>query len=223
MGGWMRSVVRHFALGAVMAIAVFSLTSCSQSQIYAMDKVSGTYFAIPKGWNKIVKSDLDKAESKSTAENAAEKLASVIWQEAYATSPKVAAPQVLNLQAPEGAVVYVRVRNLNFEESNSISNNTLRNLIAPVTTWLEDPENANPKFVLIDDYERVEKAARGIRTIYRLADDSGRSETVDQTVLLSEDRSRDYILLVRAKTKYYDKHVDELLAIGDSFTVRGDK
>ena len=58
MGGLMRSVVRHFALGAVMAIAVFSLTSCSQSQIYAMDKVSGTYFAIPKGWNKIVKSDL---------------------------------------------------------------------------------------------------------------------------------------------------------------------
>ena len=127
------------------------------------------------------------------------------------------------MQAPEGAVVYVRVRNLNFEESNSISNNTLRNLIAPVTTWLEDPENANPKFVLIDDYERVEKAARGIRTIYRLADDSGISETVDQTVLLSEDRSRVYILLVRAKTKYYDKHVDELLAIGDSFTVRGDK
>jgi hypothetical protein len=188
-----------------------------------MDKASGTYLAIPQGWNKIDKAELDKAESKSTAPNAAEKLASVIWQEAYATSPKVAAPQVLNLQAPEGAVVYVRVRNLNFEESNSISNNTLRNLIAPVTTWLDDPDNANPKFVLIDDYERVEKAARGIRTIYTLADDSGVSETVDQTVLLSEDRSRVYILLVRAKTKYYNKHVDELLAIGDSFTVRGDK
>jgi hypothetical protein len=223
VGEKMRSVVRQLALGAVMAISVFGLAGCSQSQIYAMDKTSGTYLAIPQGWNKIDKAELDKAESKSTAENAAEKLASVIWQEAYATSPKVAAPQVLNLQAPEGAVVYVRVRNLNFEESNSISNNTLRNLIAPVTTWLEDPDNANPKFVLIDDYERVEKAARGIRTIYTLADDSGVSETVDQTVLLSEDRSRVYILLVRAKTKYYNKHVDELLAIGDSFTVRGDK
>jgi hypothetical protein len=219
----MQLQAKRLAIVALITAGLVGLTGCSQSQIYAMDKVSGTYLAIPKGWNKIVKSDLDKAESKSTAPNAAEKLASVIWQEAYATSPKVAAPQVLNLQAPEGAVVYVRVRNLNFEESNSISNNTLRNLIAPVTTWLEDPDNANPKFVLIDDYERIEKAARGIRTIYTLADDSGVSETVDQTVLLSEDRTRVYILLVRAKTKYYDKHVDELLAIGDSFTVRGDK
>ena len=219
----MQLQAKRLAIVALITAGLVGLTGCSQSQIYAMDKVSGTYLAIPKGWNKIVKSDLDKAESKSTAPNAAEKLASVIWQEAYATSPKVAAPQVLNLQAPEGAVVYVRVRNLNFEESNSISNNTLRNLIAPVTTWLEDPDNANPKFILIDDYERIEKAARGIRTIYTLADDSGVSETVDQTVLLSEDRTRVYILLVRAKTKYYDKHVDELLAIGDSFTVRGDK
>ena len=219
----MQLQAKRLAIVALITAGLVGLTGCAQSQIYAMDKVSGTYLAIPKGWNKIVKSDLDKAESKSTAPNAAEKLASVIWQEAYATSPKVAAPQVLNLQAPEGAVVYVRVRNLNFEESNSISNNTLRNLIAPVTTWLEDPDNANPKFVLIDDYERIEKAARGIRTIYTLADDSGVSETVDQTVLLSEDRTRVYILLVRAKTKYYDKHVDELLAIGDSFTVRGDK
>ena len=219
----MQLQAKRLAIVALITAGLVGLTGCSQSQIYAMDKVSGTYLAIPKGWNKIVKSDLDKAESKSTAPNAAEKLASVIWQEAYATSPKVAVPQVLNLQAPEGAVVYVRVRNLNFEESNSISNNTLRNLIAPVTTWLEDPDNANPKFVLIDDYERIEKAARGIRTIYTLADDSGVSETVDQTVLLSEDRTRVYILLVRAKTKYYDKHVDELLAIGDSFTVRGDK
>ena len=219
----MQLQAKRLAIVALITAGLVGLTGCSQSQIYAMDKVSGTYLAIPKGWNKIVKSDLDKAESKSTAPNAAEKLASVIWQEAYATSPKVAAPQVLNLQAPEGAVVYVRVRNLNFEESNSISNNTLRNLIAPVTTWLEDPDNANPKFVLIDDYERIEKAARGIRTIYTLADDSGVSETVDQTVFLSEDRTRVYILLVRAKTKYYDKHVDELLAIGDSFTVRGDK
>ncbi|CAB4726750.1 MAG: hypothetical protein F2853_03320 [Actinobacteria bacterium] len=219
----MKDLSKRISKGLILTFALFALTSCSQSQIYAMDKTSGTYLVIPKGWNKITKADLAKAESKSTAPNAAEKLANVIWQEAYSTSPKITASQVLNLQAPEGAVVYVRVRNLNFEESNSISNNSLRNLIAPVTSWLEDPSKANPKFVLIDDYERIEKAARGIRTIYTFADDSGVSETVDQTALLSEDRTRVYILLVRAKTKYYDKHVDELLAIGDSFTVRGDK
>jgi len=207
----------------VLACALLVLTGCSQSQIYAADKASGAYVAIPKGWNKIAKSDLDKAESKSTAEGAAEKLASVIWQEAYTTSPKVKAEEILSLQAPEGAAVYARVRDLNFEEINSVSYNTLRNLILPLTTWLADPTKANPKFVLIDDYERTEKVARGIRTIYTFADAAGVSTTVDQTALISDDHSRIYILIVRAKTEYYNKHVDELLAIGDSFTVRGDK
>jgi hypothetical protein len=219
----MRSTAKRIAISSVIASALFALTGCSQSQIYATDKLTGTYVAIPNGWNKIEKSELDKAESKSTAPGAAEKLANVIWQEAYTTSPEVTATQILNLQAPIGAAVYVRVRALNFEEINSISYNSLRNLLVPLTTWLEDPAKANPKFVLIDDYERVEKVARGIRTIYTFEDAAGVSETVDQTALISDDRTQVYILIVRAKTKYYNKHVDELLAIGDSFTVRGDK
>jgi hypothetical protein len=219
----MRAVKSRVALSAVAGVLVLALTSCSQSQIYATNKLTGTYVAIPDGWNKIEKPALDKAESKSTAPGAAEKLASVLWQEAYTTSPSVTPTQVLSLQAPEGAAVYVRVRNLNFEESNSISYNSLRNLLVPITTWLEDPANANPKFVLIDDYERVEKVARGVRTIYTFEDLSGVSSTIDQTALLSDDHSRIYILIVRAKTKFYNKNVDELLAIGDSFTVRGDK
>ena len=219
----MRTSAKRIAVSSLIASALVLLTGCSQSQIYAVDKGSGTYIAIPKGWNKIDKAVLDKAESKSTAPGAAEKLANVIWQEAYTTSPEVTATQILNLQAPIGAAVYVRVRALNFEEINSISYNSLRNLLVPLTTWLEDPAKANPKFVLIDDYERVEKVARGIRTIYTFEDAAGVSETVDQTALISDDRTQVYILIVRAKTKYYNKHVDELLAIGDSFTVRGDK
>ena len=147
----------------------------------------------------------------------------MVWQEAYSTSPDVTAEQVLNLNAPKGAVMYIRVRDLNYEEMNSISYNSLRSVIVPITSWLAEPEKANSKFVLIDDYERVEKIARGVRTIYSFADSKGVLETVDQTALVSDDRSRIYLLIIRAKTKYYDKNVDELLAIGDSFTVRGDK
>ena len=219
----MRSVKSRVALSAVVGVLVMALTGCSQSQIYATDKFTGTYVAIPNGWNKIEKSELDKAESKSTAPGAAEKLANVLWHEGYTTSPEVTATQILNLQAPVGAAVYVRVRALDFSEINSISYNSLRNLLVPITTWLEDPAKANPKFVLIDDYERVEKVARGVRTIYTFEDVAGVSETLDQTALISDDRTKIYILVVRAKTKYYNKHVDELLAIGDSFTVRGDK
>ena len=219
----MLQISKRIALGAGLAVALLVFTGCSQSQIYATDKVSGTYVAIPNGWNKIEKKALDRAESKSTAVGAAEKLANVVWQEAYSTSPKITPTDVLNLQAPEGAVVYVRVRDLGYDEINSVSYNNLRNLIVPITTWLEDPAKANSQFVLLDDYERVEKIARGIRTIYTFGDSEGISETVDQTALVSDDRSRIYILIVRANSKYYEKHAAELQAIGDSFTVRGDK
>jgi len=219
----MVSVAKRIVSGVGLALALFALTACSQSQIYAADKESGAYVSIPKGWNKIERTELDSFESKSTAEGAEEKLASVVWQEAYSTSPDVTAEQVLNLNAPKGAVMYIRVRDLNYEEMNSISYNSLRSVIVPITSWLAEPEKANSKFVLIDDYERVEKIARGVRTIYSFADSKGVLETVDQTALVSDDRSRIYLLIIRAKTKYYDKNVDELLAIGDSFTVRGDK
>ncbi len=219
----MQKLSKRFALGTLMAISLFGLTSCSQSQIYAADKSSGVYVAVPNGWHKISTKQLNSAEAKSTAEGAAERLASVIWQEAYTTSPETIPSSIFSLEAPKGAVVYVRVRDLNYDDLNSISYNSLRNLILPITTWLKDPEKANTKFVLHDDYERVEKIARGVRTIFTFGDPSGISETVDQTALVSDDRSRIYVLLIRAPTEYYKKHGPELQAIGDSFTVRGNK
>jgi hypothetical protein len=219
----MLSFSKRNLIATGLALSLLALTGCSQSQNYAADKVSGTYIAVPKGWHKIEKSQLNSAESKSTAAGAEEKLANVVWQEAYSTSPEVTASEVLKLQAPKEAIVYVRVRDLNYDEMNSVSYNNLRNLIVPITTWLEDPAKADSKFVLLDDYERVEKVARGVRTIYTFSDSAGISETVDQTALVAEDRSRIYVLIVRAESNYYKKHAKILQAIGDSFTVRGDK
>jgi hypothetical protein len=219
----MRTLPRSLAIASLLACSLLTLTSCSQSQLYAADKESGVYVAIPKEWNKISNRALNKAEAKSTAPGAAERLANVIWQEGYATSKATTAASVLSLDAPDGAIVYVRVRDLDYDDMNSISYNALRNLILPLTTWLEDPTKANPKFMLHDDYERVEKVARGVRTLFTFADPNGISETVDQTSLVSDDRSRIYILIVRAPTKYFKGNAKELQAIGDSFTVRGDK
>jgi hypothetical protein len=219
----MQKLSQRFTLATLLAISLFALTSCSQSQLYASNKTSGVYVAIPNGWNKISSKQLNKAEAKSTAEGAAERLAGVVWQEAYSTSPKTSPLSIFNLKVPDGAIAYIRVRDLSYDDLNSISYNSLRNLILPITTWLKNPEKANPQFLLYEDYERVEKIARGVRTIYTFEDPNGISETVDQTALVSDDRSRIYVLLIRASTKYYSKHVKELQAIGDSFTVRGNK
>jgi len=219
----MRALPKRSAIAVLLIGSLFLLTSCGQSQLYASDKKSGVYVAIPKGWNEITTQELTKAESKSTGPGAAEKLANVIWQEAYSTSPKTNALNALSLDPTEGAVVYMRVRDLNYDDMNSISYNSLRDLIVPLTTWLGDPAKANTKFVLHDDVERVEKVARGVRTTFTFGGPLGVSQTIDQTSLVSDDRTRIYILIVRAPTSYFKKHVAELQAIGDSFTVRGNK
>ena len=64
----MRNAVRRYVAGIFLLISVIGLTSCSQSQIYATDKQSGVYAAIPNGWQKITTAQLTKAESQSTAD-----------------------------------------------------------------------------------------------------------------------------------------------------------
>ena len=219
----MQSVPKRSVIAASLVCALLALTGCSQSQIYAADKASGVYVAIPNGWHKISSAALTTAESKSTAPGAADRLANVVWQEAYSTSLKTKALNALSLDPTEGAVVYIRVRDLNYDDMNSISYNSLRDLIVPLTTWLGDPAKANEKFVLHDDVERVEKVARGVRTTFTFGGPLGVTQTIDQTSLVSDDHTRIYILIVRATTKYFKKHVKELQAIGDSFTVRGNK
>jgi hypothetical protein len=159
----MQQWVKKLTVGILLACSLGFLTSCSQTKLYATNKSSGVYLSIPNGWHKITSSQLNKAESKSTAVGAAERLASVIWQEAYTTAPKTAPKAIFSLDAPDGAVAYVRVRDLNYDEINSVSYNSLRNLVLPLTTWLEDPTKANSKFVLHNDYERIEKVARGVQ------------------------------------------------------------
>ena len=219
----MHSVPKRSVIAASLVCALLALTGCSQSQIYAADKASGVYVAIKNGWHKISSKALTKAESKSTAQGAADRLANVVWQEAYSTSGKTKALNALSLDPTEGAVVYIRVRDLNYDDMNSISYNSLRDLIVPLTTWLGDPAKANEKFVLHDDVERVEKVARGVRTTFTFGGPLGITQTIDQTSLVSDDHTRIYILIIRATTKYFKKHVKELQAIGDSFTVRGNK
>lgn len=219
----MNSIIKR-TLSSAFAIGLLaSVTSCTQSQNYSANKASGTYLTVPDGWNKITSAQLRVAEKKSTAQGAAARLAGVVWQEAYSTTKITKPESVFSLDATDGAVAYVRVRNLNFDELNSVSYNALRNVIVPLTTWLATPKEANSGFLLIDEYERVEKVARGVRSIYTFADPNGVLQTVDQTALVSDDRTRIYLLIIRAPNKYFTKNLKVLQKIGDSFTVRGDK
>jgi hypothetical protein len=163
---------------------------------------------------------LNAIESKSTAVGAAERLSLVKWQQAFTFNSTVAPSRVFSLTAPTVPIAFVRVRELFPDEVNSVSYNSLRDVVEPITDWVNNPSETTPLYDIVDDYEVVQKGARGVRTIYNFTS-KGVSQTIDQTALVSTDRQKIYVFVLRCTTACYKKHIKAISRIADSFTVRG--
>lgn len=214
--------MRIRGLGAFVVLALV-LTGCGQAtQKYGASKSEGVYFTVPITWHQISMSALNALEAKSTAAGASEKLAYVKWQEAYSPDSKIGAKETFSLTPTSSPLAFVRVRDLFPDEVNALSYNTLRDIVQPVTEWVNNPTATTPVYNIIDDHEVIQKGGRGVRTIYNFID-SGVSQTIDQTALMSPDHAKIYVFVVRCTTVCYNKNIKEISRIADSFTVRGPK
>jgi len=209
-------------MGALVAVTLL-LSSCGHpTQKYGASKSEGVYFTVPVAWHEITMSQLNAQEAKSTASGATEKLAMVNWQEAYSPDQRIGAKETFSLTPTHSPLAFVRVRDLFPDEVNAVSYNTLRDIIQPVTDWVNNPTATTPVYNIIDDHEVVQKGGRGVRTIYNFID-SGVSQTIDQTALMSVDHQKIYVFVVRCTTICYNKNIKVISRIADSFTVRGAK
>ncbi|MEI9907887.1 MAG: hypothetical protein WDO06_08370 [Actinomycetota bacterium] len=203
--------------------SVLLLSSCgTPSQKYAASKSEGVYFTVPQEWHEISMKELSALESTSKAIGAAEKLSLVKWQAAYTPNKKIQAKQVFSIKPTTEPLVFVRVRDLFPDEINSISYNTLRDVVEPLTDWVSNPDASTPEFNVVDDFEVKQPNARGVHTIYDFVVD-GVSQTIDQVSLMSLNGQKIYVLVLRCTTKCYDKNRKLLAKISKSFTVRGKK
>ncbi|MFM2102950.1 MAG: hypothetical protein RL740_37 [Actinomycetota bacterium] len=201
-------------------LATLLLTGCSASQQYAGSKKDGAFFAIPNGWFQITNEELNKEEAKSTNQDDLDRLSLVTYQVGFSAVKKVTPEQVFLLDPTPHPVVFARFRDLFPEERNSISLNALRNVILPVTDLLDGTIENTRNFQLIDDQEVVEKGATGVNLVYSF-DFKGINETINQTALYSNDKSKIFLFIARCTTKCYNKNVDRIEKIVNSFTVRG--
>ena len=216
--------MRSVRTGIMLVIATLCaalLTGCTQtSRYYATNKSDGVYFALPHGWKKVSQKELAAQESLSTATGAAERAASVHWQEAYVVDSTLDAKQVLSLKTPNTPIVYARVRSLLPEEINSVSYNSLRDLVVPLTGWVNGTVKSPTLDIAVDE-ERVEKGARGVHSVFTFGNVDGTSQTIDQTALLSTDHTIIYVLMIRCSSQCYEKNRSTLEKVAASFTVRG--
>lgn len=207
---------------AIAISLVFVLSSCgTPSKQYVGDSKEGVFMTVPNGWQQISGVELNKHESTSTVAGASDRLASVKWQVAYSPNKKYRAKDVLSLLTPSSPIVYIRVRSLLSEEINSISYNSMRDVILPLTTWASGTDKTAPPFVISVDEEKVQKGGRGVHTVFSFTNSKGSSQTIDQTVLLSNDHSKIYLLIARCSALCYTKQIKLLDSITHSFTVKG--
>lgn len=210
-------------LSVLLGICVLLLTGCGEpSQKYAASKSEGVYFTVPINWHRVTMKELNAVEAKSTVAGASDKLSLVKWQEAFSSDRKIGPLEVFSIRATNQPLVFVRVRWLFPDEINSMSYNTLRDIVEPVTEWVNNPTESTPEYNIIDDYEVVQKGGRGVRTIFSFKH-NGISQTIDQTSLMSLDGQKIYLLVMRCTTKCYQKNEKDLAKIAKSFTVRGVK
>jgi hypothetical protein len=146
----------------------------------------------------------------------------VKWQIAYSTDSKLKAAEVFNLTAPTQPLVFARVRELSSSEINSISYNSLRDVIVPVTQIINGDDPSAPDFEILADQEVVQKGGRGVQTTYRFTIDDVK-QTINQTSLMSNDRTTMYIFVVRCTSECYSKNMKKIDEIVSSFTVQGAK
>ena len=207
---------------ALLGIAlVLGLTGCGESsKLYPASKSEGVFFSVPTNWKALSTASLNKYEKESTEPEGAARQALVKWQIAYTTSKKLKVSEVFNLTAPSQPLVFARVRDLESSEINSVSYNTLRDVIVPVTSIINGDDPSAPDFQILVDQEVVQKGARGVQTVYSFSIDD-REQTINQTSLMSNDRTTMYIFVVRCTTECYAKNKKKIEEIVSSFTVEG--
>ena len=207
---------------ALLGIAlVLGLTGCGESsKLYPASKSEGVFFSVPTNWKALSTASLNKYEKESTDPEAESRQALVKWQIAYTTNKKLKVPEVFNLTAPSQPLVFARVRDLESSEINSVSYNTLRDVIVPVTSIITGDDPSAPDFQILVDQEVVQKGARGVQTVYSFSIDD-KEQTINQTSLMSNDRTTMYIFVVRCTTECYAKNKKKIEEIVSSFTVEG--
>lgn len=207
---------------AAATIALVMLSACTPSKQYEGSKSDGAFFTVPNGWQKVDGTALNKVEAKNANQDELDRLSMVTYQAGFTKAKKIDPKDIFLLEPTKDPVLYVRIRDLFPEERNAISLNTLRNLVLPITDYLDGTIPNDRKFELYDDQEINEVGGRGVSLLYSF-DYNGVNETVNQVALMSNEQNKIYVFIIRCSTECYNKNIDEIDEIVNSFTVKGAK
>jgi hypothetical protein len=209
---------RRLPLGAVAAVLVVAVVgaACSSSGYhYVKNSDDRTYFKVPDGWKLYGEDEVLSAYAKDLSPRQREAERDTSWQVVFDANPKPSLSHLGNPKAqhPNGIAV---VRELSFDDADSLSIGSLRNLFYDVDTAVQNQMGE------VVAYEQLapDGGFHGFHLVADIDAQLGGVVTLDQTTLVDQATSKVYSLLITCDAQCYDDNAGLIERVVDSWTVQ---
>ncbi|WP_311446581.1 hypothetical protein [Frankia nepalensis] len=195
------------------------------------NKSAGVYAKLPDGWSQVQIQDpqLLGIDAREMSPDMYIALSQRQWMTKLDASGSTEPTSALapDAQLPNG---FLQVRQLLPEEANTISTNSLRDLLVSVDAAVaaqeeairQDPINARlrPAFLLlVDEVVKKDGGVHGVHLVYQVATTAGLA-TIDQTSLLDRDQTVLYQLVLTCTAWCYLQNRPDVSEVLNSFTIK---
>ena len=176
---------------------------------------STVYFKVPESWSPFTPAQITAAQQGWASDATAKPLLdATVWQEAYDASASPSLTHVLGSATPSSPVVYASLRSLYQAEVDSVTVDSLKDVVLPVSTLGSQVD--------VRTSQPVQQGnSQGVHLVVSFkAAGTGSEETLDETAYLSPEHNALYLLVVRCSTACYDQHRADIDTVTSSFTIK---
>lgn len=217
-----RRLTRTTFAVAIAAVSGALLASCGGSNYtYVSSRDHNTVLRVPADWTRFEEEALE--DRLFGSESATSKvLAATSWTVGFDASEDPEIGNVVGLTASE-PVVYMFVREIDPATQGRVSLDALRDLLLPVTETARQAAAQQGQLpegfeLLLNDTVEEGDGLRGVHVSFNY--DIGPSlQTFEQKVLVNQETSKIYTLVIHCTASCYTDREDELSDVVDSFTV----
>jgi hypothetical protein len=196
---------------------VAGLSGCgAPAYTYVTDSAAKTYYKVPNGWHSVSTSALNSVLTGGQPANPN------LWLAGFDADQKPSADRASSFAVSKPFAFSVVVQ-LNPDASNSLSYNSMRDFLLPVTDQQRQNAamtgNSLSDFKLLrDDTITSRGGVHGVRETFQYTL-QGVTDTWDEDVLTNADQTTVYFLMVHCTNSCYSQNQADINTIMSSFTV----
>lgn len=197
---------------ALVALALV-LTGCAQpSKQYVNADTFGMYFALPRTWPAVPGEQLTKAQGGWNDDAGDVFTQTVVWQAAWGTAG-VTPAQVFAAEPSDKPTVYAFVRDLLDVEQRQIGDDietSLQDIVIPASSLAAAGVDVDTTQWRQNGFVGIQQSAT--------YPSGGAPAEVDVVSMLSPNKSRLYVVVLRCSVDCYNKHREDFAGVLNSLT-----